>query len=88
MMLTLTSFSPRTGMLDSLCGYWDVHELTGGGCFETCNDILKQALLLQANLTQLQLASRSYVGSELQPFGSPPQLSPDVCCTEPFKNLT
>jgi hypothetical protein len=83
MVLTLESFSPRSGMLDSLCAYWDLHHYIGDGCYETCQEILDKVKKIDD--PQLTAAMNAPDATVMQPFGSVPIISSDICCEKPIK---
>ena len=85
MILTLESFSPRSGMLDGLCAYWDLHHFTGTGCFEVCQKILDKVKEMQFSNPQLAASMNAPDATVMQPFGSVPIISTDICCDAELK---
>ena len=85
MVLTMESFSPRSGMLDSLCAFWDLHHYIGNGCYEMCQEILDKVKGIQMEDPQLIAAMNAPDATVMQPFGSVPIISTDICCEKPIK---
>ena len=57
MILTMKTFSARTGMLDSLCGHWDLYQLIPFGCFDLVR-IHDRSILFTTTATSSWFAHR------------------------------
>ena len=65
--------------------YWDLHHYIGDGCYEMCQEILDKVKNIQMQDPQLAAAMNAPEATVMQPFGSVPIISTDLCCEKPIK---